>query len=164
MGLRHLPTSHPHTQVGWPENNSSKKEETRNLFDNIYGYIIELDAQGYIVNCNKASKRFLGIKEGQFFFTPSIVHPNNPAKSDKYLNLLKSQGYYENYQGRLILSNGQTVHIEVSSVGKFNKEGEFIGSIDTIQDITERIKITQDLRSSNVKYKNLVENSHFGIL
>ncbi|MFK7907624.1 MAG: PAS domain S-box protein, partial [Chitinophagales bacterium] len=146
------------------ENSNSKKQQTRNLFDTIYGYIVELDAQGHIVSCNKAAKRFLGIKEGEFFFAPGMTSPNDSQKSEKYLNLLKTQGYYENYQGKLILSNGQTVHIEVSSVGKFNEEGEFIGSIDTLRDITERIQITQDLKNSNAKYKTLVENSHFGII
>ncbi|MFK7907799.1 MAG: PAS domain S-box protein [Chitinophagales bacterium] len=142
----------------------TSQEKLRDLFDNVYDSIIELDAKGYVINYNKAAASFFGIQKDIPFFVPSMVHPEDLEKSKKYFELLRTQGYYENYRGRIILHSGEIVHIEVSSVAKYNEKRELIGSRDIIKNITQKIQVESALKASEIKYKTLVENNHFGII
>ncbi|MGB1241553.1 MAG: PAS domain S-box protein [Chitinophagales bacterium] len=142
----------------------TSQEKLRDLFDNVYEAIIELDIEGYISNYNKAAVDFFGIKKDVPFFILSMVDPDDAEKVKTYFELLKTQGYYENYQGRFISPSGKTIHIEVSSVAKYDEKGEMIGSRHIVRDITEKIKVEKALKASESKYKSLVENNHFGII
>ena len=142
----------------------ASQERLMDLFNNVYESIIELDAEGYVINYNEAAAKFFGIEKDVPFFVPAMVHPDDAAKSKKYFELLKTQGYYENYQGRIITQNGEVIYVEVSSVAKYNDKRELIGSRDIVRNVTEKVKTQKALKASEAKYKALVENNHFGII
>lgn len=153
------------TELKQKEKELAKSEkQIRTLFNNIREPIIELDLAGYAKNYNKAAEKFFDIQPNTPFFIPGIIHPDDYEIVGKAFDLLEKQGYYESQQYKIILPNEKLLHIDVSSVATYDKQGKLSGSIDTIRDVTEKVKIQQALKASESKYKTLVENNYFGIV
>ena len=127
------------------------------LFDNMYDAIVVTNAEGKMIDSNKAAQRMLGYshEELQKLYIPNIVHPDDMEKSRAYLKKLKTDGYYSDYQGRILRKDGQVVYIQVNSNAIY-EGGRFAGSRDIIRDITElkkaeekREQLLQELEQVN---------------
>ncbi len=67
------------------------------------------------------------------------------------------------FEARMLRKDGSEFPVEISSKLIFNEKGFPTGLQGTTRDITERYKAEADLKDSESKYRNLVENSLAGI-
>ncbi len=74
------------------------------------------------------------------------------------------QGISERYQIKISLTDNSELWLEISAAPYRNVDGEIIGTVGTISDITDRIKANLALEQSRQKYKNLVNNAPVGIV
>ncbi|MEM9917777.1 MAG: PAS domain S-box protein [Bacteroidota bacterium] len=132
------------------------------LFENMYDALIITDAEGRFLDANKAAQKMLGytLEELIQLRIPDIVYPEDVEKSKKYLNQLIEQGYYSNYEGRIVTKNNEIRYLQVNSNAIY-KKGEFAGSRDIVRDVTalkeaaqKREKLLQELEEVNKELKD----------
>lgn len=117
----------------------------RDLFENMMDGVLVLNNEGYITDSNKEAQRILEIEKDQKVFVPDIVHEEDREKSAAYFELLHKEGQYTNYEGRVWSLKGTLRHLEVSSNAIYNEKNEFIGSRDVFRDISDKVKVRQEL-------------------
>ncbi len=117
------------------ENNQKYLE----LFDNMYDAIVVTNFEGKMIDSNKAAQKMLGYPHDELINLqiPEIVYPEDRERSQAYLKKLMTDGYYSDYQGRILRKDGQVVYVQVNSNAIFDEEGKMIGSRDIVRDITE---------------------------
>ncbi|MBW1828085.1 MAG: PAS domain-containing protein, partial [Deltaproteobacteria bacterium] len=59
---------------------------------------------------------------------------------------------------------GKPRHVFFLAAPIFDKDGKMIGAIETLQDITRRIKAEKELRASEGRYRKLAENVPDGVV
>lgn len=137
-------------------------QKYQDLFDNMYDAFLTMDKDGRFLNANKAIERLIGypLEELQSLKVQDIVHPADQEKSRKYLDKLITDGYYSNYQGRIITKAGKIKYVQVNS-NAIIENGEMIGSRDIVRDITElkkaeqkREQLYQELAIANKELKD----------
>ncbi|MEM1321739.1 MAG: PAS domain S-box protein [Bacteroidota bacterium] len=133
------------------------------LFENMYDALLITNEEGRFVDANKAAQRLLGysFKEITQLRIPQIIHPDDTEKSQRYLKKLLTQGYYSNYQGRIITKNGEVKFLQVNSNAVLDKNGKLIGSRDIARDITalkeaevRREQLLKELEEANRDLKD----------
>lgn len=114
------------------------------LFENMYDALLTTNANGQFVDFNKSAQQMLGYSftEMTEIRITDIVHPDDMERSQKYLNQLVDNGYYSNYQGRIINKKGEIIHVQINSNAIY-KDGKIIGSRDIIRNITNLVEANQ---------------------
>ncbi len=109
----------------------------QDLFHNMYDALMVTNKDGYFRDANEAAQRLLeySLEELHAIRIPDIVHPDDKEKSDKYLQQLLTEGFYSNYQGRIITKSGKVKYLQVNS-NAIIEQGKIIGSRDIARDIT----------------------------
>jgi|GEM_PF-6571183 len=57
------------------------------------------------------------------------------------------------------LNNNQGAHLWVKATGLYDEEGKIIGAIESIQDMTQRKRVENELLQSEEKYRDLIEKT-----
>lgn len=118
------------------------KKKYKDLFENVNDGIGILNENFQLVEANPKFKEIMGLSEDENIVSiPSFVHPDDKEKSIEYFEMLKKEGKYENYIGRIIKKNNEIRWVNVSSKGVFNKDGRLIGAMDVIRDVTDSMLI-----------------------
>lgn len=138
-------------------------EKYVDLFENMYDALLMTDEKGRFIDGNKAALKLLEFKSKKELcnnYIPSIVYPEDREKSARYLKKLLKDGYYSNYQGRIITQSGQVKYLQVSSNAIY-KNGKFAGSRDIARDITalkeaekKREELFSELEKANQELKD----------
>jgi len=93
----------------------------------------------------------------------NYIHPDDRDYADNaHKEALNGKAFSIDH--RIILANGEvrTVHIQTEVI--FDDENVTIRLKGTVQDITERKRIEEQLRESEEKYRNIVETANEGII
>jgi len=134
------------------ENIENTRQKYRDLFDNINDAIVITNESGIMIDSNSAAQELLGYnhQELQNLFIKDIVHPDDIEKSKTYLQRLIKNGFYTNYQGRIVHKNGNVKYIQVNSNAIYDENGKMIGSQDIVRDFTE-LKKAEEKREHLLK-------------
>ncbi|MBK8420044.1 MAG: PAS domain S-box protein [Anaerolineales bacterium] len=92
---------------------------------------------------NPAYAGLLGLTPDQIIgrSPKDVTHPDDFEKNSEEENLRKS-GKSSSYELRLLASDGNEVHVLISSVPRF-QDGKFAGSIAVITNISQRARLEQ---------------------
>lgn len=139
-----------------------KKSEKRyqTLSENSPVGIFRARPDGYTTYVNPRWSELSGLsaEEAMGYGWTKAVHPEDREElmkgwEDATSNQLNSIAEY-----RFLRNDGKIVWVAGEAVFEYSNDGEFIGYIGTIYDITQRKLAEQALRESEENYRNLFEN------
>jgi PAS domain S-box-containing protein len=70
----------------------------------------------------------------------------NPAQRTKHLNTVMTRGYSKDYPVDLLRKDGTTIHTLITSTIKYDNNGNVMGLMGTIKDITESMHAEEEIR------------------
>ncbi|MCX7835951.1 MAG: PAS domain S-box protein [bacterium] len=116
------------------------------------------DFRGYFKQINNAWKRMLGWKIEEFLERPWIdfVHPSDHQKTIDVFQQLREGQEINNFVNRYLTVDGDYRYLKWSAFA-FPKEGLIYG---VCIDITEQMRLEDELKNSEEQYRMLVELSH----
>ncbi len=141
--------------------NSLRESEARyrQVLDNAQDVFYRTDANGKIVMASSAVRQVLGYDSPDEVIGRQVetfwAHPEQRAL---LLAKLKSVGRVSDYSCQLKRRDGTLVSCAVSSHAYFSPEGDYLGVEGSIRDVSMRRKAEEALRSSEERYRRLVEN------
>lgn len=142
--------------------------------------VFVIDTEGCVIAWNDAMERLTGIaridiigKSGYEYSLPlygtrrpiliDLINSDNPDVSHDFEKFVRNNLtlYAEGFVPELY--GGQGAYLSGSASPLFDEEGNWIGAIETIRDITDMKNIERELKESESHYRTLVENIQFGI-
>ncbi|TFG24161.1 MAG: PAS domain-containing sensor histidine kinase [Promethearchaeota archaeon] len=101
------------------------------------------------------SKNLIGSEASKFFI--------NPEDQEIYYERLINQGFIKNFIIQLKKVNGEKINVEINAHMIYNIEGKPKEIEGTAVDITEKYRLEQKLKDSEIKYRHLFESSPYVI-
>jgi two-component system phosphate regulon sensor histidine kinase PhoR len=88
----------------------------------------------------------------------------HPEQREEYIEALLEKGYARNYECHALTKDGKKIVVELNSHLIYDKSGKPIRVDGTFKDITEKYVLSEKLKQSEQKFRNLYENTPFSIL
>ncbi|MGC2062216.1 MAG: PAS domain S-box protein [Thermodesulfovibrionales bacterium] len=125
------------------------EEKYRDLFENANDAIFILDADLRYQDVNKKGVELLGYPKHELLAmrVPDLIPSEQLSRSQYEFNKLTDGGRYEKFIKKVIRKDGTLLDVEVSSSAIVEK-GSLIGSRDIMRDITERVKMEEEILKS----------------
>jgi two-component system NtrC family sensor kinase len=138
---------------------SEKKH--RDLFERVDQGICITTKEGKILDCNPALLKMLGYESKEEFLKLNVATDlyANPEDREEFQNLTERDGHVKNYEVEFKKKNGDKLPILMTAHVRKNEKGEVTGYQGIIIDISERIRIEQELREKHGFLTNLLESS-----
>src|SRR5437667_9029951 len=131
------------------------------LFRLSHDVILSLDRSGSILCINRRGVQLSGYSEtelrGANVFD-LLLFPEDRRFAREMLEDLLG-GKARQYQVRWRTKDGAIVHFDGASVPRLSESGEFLSTLCTLRDVTERKCAEEKLRKSEEKYRDLIEIS-----
>ncbi len=123
------------------------EKKYRDLFENAVDPIFILDSELNYTDVNKKAVELFVYSEEEFLKMKvfDVIPPEQIPKSADEFEKLKKRGSYEKFTGKMRTKDNRWLDIEVSS-SAIIKDGEIIGSRDIVRDITDRVKMQEELK------------------
>jgi two-component system cell cycle sensor histidine kinase/response regulator CckA len=110
------------------------------IIDQIHDAIVSADLEGYITSWNQGAERLFGEPVAAMLGKPfsTLYPPDQPSFfTENIFSLLNQDGFYES-EVRLRHQSGNLFHAHLALSPLKDRDGEIIGLIAAIRDITER--------------------------
>jgi PAS domain S-box-containing protein len=133
----------------------------KHLFELSRDVILSLDRAGTILCINQRGAQLSGYLETELRganISERLILPADRPAIDHVLHDL-AQGKVCEYEVRWRTKEGAVVHFDGVSVPRLSERGEFLSTLCTLRDITERKCAEEKLRKSEEKYRDLIEIS-----
>ena len=141
------------------------EEKYKNMIEGLDLGFYQINWDGSILNFNPAFRRIMGYDET---IDLSKINSRSFWKKDEdrkiFVKELLKNNHVENFIGLGKNYHGQELYLQMHSHLTRDKEGNPIRLEGTIADITEKFKLEQKLKRSELRYRNLFENSPFAII
>src|SRR6184192_362132 len=133
----------------------------RHLFELSRDVILSLDREGNILCINPRGVQLSGYSETQLRganIFERLLLPEDWPGARKMLDDVAS-GKAREYEIRWKTSDGAILQFDGASVPRRSSSGEFLSTLCTLRDVTERKCAEEKLRKSEEKYRDLIEIS-----
>src|SRR5438552_3602026 len=123
--------------------------------------ILSLDRTGSILCINQRGIQLSGYSETELRganISERLLLPEDRTAIEQVLHDL-AQGNVREYEVRWKTKDGGVVHFDGVSVPRLSDSGEFLSTLCTLRDVTERKSAEEKLRKSEEKYRDLIEIS-----
>ena len=131
------------------------------LFKLSHDVILSLDRVGNILCINQRGVQLSGYSElelrGANLFELLLVPEDRGVARQMLADLVK--GKARTYELRWRTKDGALVHFDGASVPRLSAAGQFLSTLCTLRDVTERKCAEEKLRKSEEKYRDLIEIS-----
>jgi PAS domain S-box-containing protein len=137
------------------------EKQYRELFEHIDQGISISTREGKFIDCNPAILKILGYESKEEFLQLDISKDLyvNPGDRKKFQRLVERDGHVKNYEVAFKKKNGETIPILLTAQAIQNEKGEVMGYQGLNIDISERIRMEQELREKHGFLINLLESS-----
>jgi len=132
-----------------------------------------IDSEKKVIAWNRAMEELTGVRKqnmlgkGHYAYAMplygiprpmliDLVCTHDPEIESRYFHLERKGGHVYS-EGSLIMPSGKERYLWAKASPLFDEKGEFVGSIESIRDITETKQIDEILRRTEAKYRALVE-------
>src|SRR3989475_5091740 len=133
----------------------------RYLFKLSHDVILSLDRTGNVLCINQRGVQLSGYTESELrganVFELLLLPEDRQVARETLADLL--EGKARQYQVRWKTKGGAIVHFDGASVPRLSDSGEFLSTLCTLRDVTERKCAEERLRKSEEKYRDLIEIS-----
>ena len=131
------------------------------LFQRVDQGICITSKQGNVLDCNQALLDMLGYESKEDLLAMDVTQDlyADPDDRKKFQEIIEHEGHVKNFEVKFKKKNGDKVPILMTAHGKQNDLGEVIEYQGLIIDISERIRIEQELREKHGFLSNLLESS-----
>ena len=123
----------------------SSEEKLRNFFETSRDVLYITSLDGKIVEINKRGEDFSGYSRKELLELNVIDLYKNPADRERVVNMVISNGYVTDYEIEMQRKDGSLVHCLFASTVRKDKEGTITGFQGSIQDVTEKKQLEQQL-------------------
>ena len=133
----------------------------KHLFKLSRDVILSLDRAGKILCINRRGVQLSGYSETELRganIAERLLFPEDRTAIDQILRDL-AQGKTREYEIRWKTKNHGVIHFDGVSVPRLSESGEFLSTLCTLRDVTERKRAEEELRRSKEKYRDLIEIS-----
>jgi len=133
----------------------------KHLFKLSRDVILSLDRTGNILCINQRGVQLSGYSEAELRganIRDRLLLPEDRTATDQILRDL-AQGRTREYEVRWRTKDGGVVHFDGVSVPRLSDSGEFLFTLCTLRNVTERKRAEEELRRSKEKYRDLIEIS-----
>jgi len=131
------------------------------LFELSHDAILFLDRTGKILCINPRGVQLTGYAEaelrGSNIFELLLLPEDHSAFRQMLQDAVK--GKARECEVRWRTNDGAIVHFDGASVPRLSSSGEFLSTLCTLRDVTERKRTEEELRKSEEKYRDLIEIS-----
>lgn len=134
----------------------------RSLVETIPHGINEIDMAGFITFGNAAYYKMLGYAEGELLGKPvwDLMPESERLTVPKYIaKQVQEQPPPTPYLGKILTKDGKLLNIQVDWNYKRDEQGQVIGFIAVVTDITESQRMAEALRSSEERFRVALQNS-----
>ena len=140
---------------------AADESAAKHLFKLSHDVILSLDRVGNILCINQRGIQLSGYSESELrganIFELLLLPEDRELAGEMLADLL--EGKARQYQVRWRTKDGAIVHFDGASVPRLSESGEFLSTLCTLRDVTERKSAEEKLRKSEEKYRDLIEIS-----
>ena len=157
-----IPISQPEIRSQqMPSSAAADESAAKHLFKLSHDVILSLDRVGNILCINQRGIQLSGYSESELrganIFELLLLPEDRELAGEMLADLL--EGKARQYQVRWRTKDGAIVHFDGASVPRLSESGEFLSTLCTLRDVTERKSAEEKLRKSEEKYRDLIEIS-----
>ena len=135
------------------------EEKYRTIFENSAVAIMLADENEQIISWNKYTEELLGIATDDLYLKPvETLYPIDEWKKIRSKNI-REKGLQHHMETRIFKINNKLIDIDLSLSVLKNHEGNVVGTIGVIKDISERKQLERNLLKSEKKFKQLYEKA-----
>lgn len=137
------------------------EKKYRNLFERIDQGISISTREGKFIDCNPAILKIMGYESKDEFLKIDITKDLyvNPEDRKEFQKLIERDGHVKNYEVEFKKKSGEKIPMLLTSQAIKNEKGEVVGYQGLNIDISERIRMEQELREQHGFLANLLESS-----
>ncbi len=137
----------------------------RNMINNLDVGFYQVTLDGKMINHNRAHNIILGYDPNETLVGKNVrIFWQHPEQRDIYLAQILEKGNARNYECHAITKGGKKIVVELNSHLIYDKDGKAIQIDGTFKDITEKYVLSEKLKQSEEKFRDLYENTPLGIL
>ena len=158
-----IPNSQPEMRSQQMPCSSAAADESaaKHLFKLSHDAILSVDRVGNILCINQRGIQLSGYSESELrganIFELLLLPEDREFAREMLADLL--EGKARQYQVRWRTRDDAIVHFDGASVPRLSESGEFLSTLCTLRDVTERKSAEEKLRKSEEKYRDLIEIS-----
>ncbi|MDQ2938778.1 MAG: PAS domain S-box protein, partial [Acidobacteriota bacterium] len=140
------------------------EERYRSIFENAVEGIFQLTADGQFTTVNPSMVRILGYDSPEEVITTftDVGHQLyvNPEVCAEFTRTLNEGGVVQGAEFEAYRKDGQRIWLSLNMRSISDEKGAESWCEGAVEDITERRRAEDDLRESEERYRDLVENAH----
>ncbi len=131
----------------------------KSFFENSAVAITVTDEHERIVIWNRLAESLLGMASGDLKMKPvRSLYPREEWKRIRSQNI-RQKGMQHHLETRMLRKDGEAIDVDLSLSMLKGENGEIVGSIGIIKDITDRKRAQEQLQLAEQKYRTIFENS-----
>ncbi|MFX1321611.1 MAG: PAS domain S-box protein [Promethearchaeota archaeon] len=138
------------------------EEKYRNILENIKESYFEVDLKGNFTFFNDALCDLQGIPRNELLglnFKNLVDEENRNKIFQVYKNVYKTEIPESDFQFQFLKRNGEGVICESSIYLRYDSNRNKIGFSGLARNITEKFQLEQEIKKSEKKYRNIIENT-----
>lgn len=140
----------------------AQKEQYQSLLDTIPHGVQENDLNGTITFSNPTHARILGYQHDDLIGRKiwDLMLPDDKPELQQYFShLIKDRPQPTTYVGKNVTRDGDIIDVSVDWDYKYNADGELVGFISIITDLSARMKAEQSLKQQEARLKSFFSQS-----
>jgi len=140
------------------------KEMLPVIINNIPQLVFWKDKDSVFMGCNKKFADSLGLASPEDIIGKTDYDVTDTENAEDFIEADKQVMTEKNpiYKHRQTYKNadGEQLWFNINKVPLCDDDGDIIGVLGTMEDITEQVDLEEKLRKNNIKYKSLIESTN----